>query len=65
MYKAFLSWIKSDNVIKTGKNEYREQVSQYSILFTRIELYAYFVREYYNDKYTKRFQKILINKFKR
>jgi len=45
-YHNFLWWLKSDNVIKTGKNEYRAQCNQYSIGMTRKEAYIYFKRNY-------------------
>jgi hypothetical protein len=45
-YKNFLWWLKSDNVIKTGKNEYRAQCNQYIIGMTRKEAYIYFKRNY-------------------
>jgi hypothetical protein len=46
-YKRFLKWLKSDNVIKTDKNQFRTQCSQYTILFTRKSLWEYYVREGY------------------
>ena len=45
LYKFFLHWMKSDNVIKT-KEGYRTQCSQYRIAMTRKELYKYFKKEY-------------------
>jgi hypothetical protein len=45
-YHNFLWWIKSDNVIKVGANEYRTQCSQYSISMNRKEAYIYFKRNY-------------------
>lgn len=48
-YKNFLWWLKSDNVIKVGANEYRTQCSQYSIGMNRKEAYIYFKREYGNN----------------
>jgi hypothetical protein len=45
-YHNFLWWLKSDNVIKTGPNEYRAQCNQYSIGMTRKEAYIYFKRNY-------------------
>lgn len=45
-YKQFQKWLKSDNVIQVAVNGFREQCSQYNILFTRKTLYAYFKKEY-------------------
>lgn len=45
-YKDFQKWLKSDNVIKVAANGFREQCSQYAILFTRKSLYSYFKKEY-------------------
>ena len=39
-------FVKSDNVIKTGKNEYRTQCSQYRIAMTLQGLCKYVKREY-------------------
>ncbi len=48
-YKEFLKWKHSDNVIQIEKGVFVEQCSQYAIRFTRKELYAYFIKEYYNS----------------
>jgi hypothetical protein len=45
-FRDFLEWLKSDNVIRTGSNEYRSQCSLYSIPMTRKQAYAYFKKEY-------------------
>ena len=45
-YREFLAFKRSDNVIRTGKNEYKTQCSQYGKGFTRKELYIYFKKEY-------------------
>ena len=45
-FREFLKWLKSDNVIKTGLNEYRSQCSLYSIPMTRKQAYKYFKKEY-------------------
>ena len=45
-FNQFLDWINSDNVIKTGENEYKTQDSQYRIKLTRKQAYAYFKKEF-------------------
>ena len=45
-FREFLKWLKSDNVIRTGLNEYRSQCSLYSIPMTRKQAYKYFKKEY-------------------
>jgi hypothetical protein len=45
-FREFLKWLKSDNVIRTGLNEYRSQCSLYSIAMTKKQAYAYFKKEY-------------------
>jgi len=42
----FKLWIKSDDVVKTGKDEYKTQCTLYSKKFTRAELKNYFKKEY-------------------
>ncbi len=39
-------WLNSDNVVKTGADEYREQYSQYKIPMTLEELKKYYQREF-------------------
>jgi len=45
-YKAFIGWKNSDNVIRTDKNEWRTQCSQYTLPMTKKELYKYFKKEF-------------------
>ena len=44
--KDLRQFVKSDNVIKTGKNEYRTQCSQYSIPMTLQGLCKYAKLQY-------------------
>lgn len=46
-YKRFLKWLKSDNVIKTDKNQFIEQTTQWRKTFTRKELWEFYLREGY------------------
>ena len=46
--QAFNEWKNSDNVFKSGKNEYRCQCSLYKIKMTLVELKRYFKKEYLN-----------------
>jgi hypothetical protein len=44
---AFVSFLLfSDNVVRTGQDEYRTQCSLYKKGFTLSELYKYFVKNY-------------------
>lgn len=45
-FEEFNQWVKSDNVVKEGENEYRTQCTLYKKGFTYDELFAYFKREY-------------------
>lgn len=42
---SFLDWVNSDDVINT-KQGYKTQCSQYTISFSFIKLYRYFIKEY-------------------
>lgn len=44
--KEFQDWLNSDNVIKTGENEYKTQCSQYTIPMTLLELKKYYLKEF-------------------
>lgn len=45
-YKLFQEFLNSDNVVKVGRNAFKEQCSQYVPTFTRKTLYAYFKKHY-------------------
>jgi hypothetical protein len=45
-YKLFQEFLNSDNVVKIGRNAFKEQCSQYVPTFTRKTLYAYFKNHY-------------------
>ena len=42
----FKKWLKSDNVIKLGKNKYLEHTTQWRGEFTKKELKQFFKKEY-------------------
>lgn len=44
--EQFNDWLNSDNVIKTGENQYKEHSTQWRKVFTLDELRAFFEREY-------------------
>jgi intracellular sulfur oxidation DsrE/DsrF family protein len=44
----FLDWLESDNVVKSGENEYKTQCTQYKKVFDYDELLEYFINEYIN-----------------
>lgn len=46
----FNKWLNSDNVVKTGVNEYLEQTTGYNKTFTLEELKAFYLREYGCDE---------------
>ena len=41
----FLDWIEGDDVIKSGKDEYTEQTTQYRKKYTKEELYTYYKQQ--------------------
>jgi len=45
--KSFNSWYNDGNAIKLGFNKYLEQSSQYSKVFSLLELQSYFIKEYH------------------
>ena len=45
----FLKWIKSDNVIKIGDDQYIEQTTQYEKIFSRDELFFFFKNTFKNS----------------
>lgn len=47
--EGFEEWKNSDNVVKTGPDEYRTQCSQYRPSFSLEELKEYFRKEYVLD----------------
>lgn len=49
-YKAFIEWKASDNVIRSEKNVWLTQCSQYGIRMNRKELYKYFKKEFGYNK---------------
>jgi hypothetical protein len=44
--EGFEAWLNSDNVVKTGPDEYRTQCSQYTLPMTLKKLKQYFQKEY-------------------
>jgi hypothetical protein len=50
--KRFKEWRLDGNVIKVGVNEYIEQSTQWSKVFTYCELKKYFIREHVNLQFS-------------
>lgn len=46
--QQFCAWVEDGNVYMVGKNEYREQSTQWRKAFTLKELYRFFIKEYIN-----------------
>lgn len=46
MRNTFATWLKSDNVIKTGADSYKTQCTQYVPTFNIEQLKNYFKKEY-------------------
>jgi len=44
----FNEWIQGDDVIKTGNDSYLEQTTGFNKVFTKLELFNFFIREYCN-----------------
>lgn len=50
IYKMFIEWKASDNVIRSEKNVWLTQCSQYGIPMNRKQLYKYFKKEFGYNK---------------
>ena len=42
----YYKWLKSDNVVKVSKNNYREHTTQWRKLFTKKELKQFYTNEF-------------------
>tara|TARA_R110000796_G_scaffold58413_5_gene134958 strand:+ start:40933 stop:41076 length:144 start_codon:yes stop_codon:yes gene_type:complete len=42
----FNKWVDSDNVVQIGVDEYKEQTSQWKKVFTKDELFKFFLKEF-------------------
>jgi hypothetical protein len=48
-YSGLKEWMNSDNVIKCGKDAYKEQCTQWKKVFTYEELKTFYIREFKNS----------------
>ncbi|HEY6143693.1 MAG TPA: hypothetical protein VIV55_09815 [Flavobacterium sp.] len=48
-FERFDEWLNSDNVFKSGEDEYKTQCTQYKKSFSYDELLEYFLKEYFID----------------